>query len=158
MERIPMTPDGYARLQDELRHHREVLRPAAIRAIEEARAHGDLSENSEYDDAKDRQAQIEFRMRELDHKLSVAEVIDVQKLPPSDRVVFGATVTLLDQETEEELRYRIVGTDESDVKQRRISITSPIARALVGRSEGDEVTVKTPKGIRVFEILEVAYL
>jgi len=158
MQRIPITPRGYRRLEEDLRLHLEVLRPEVIIAIEEARAHGDISENSEFDAAKDRQAHIEGRIRYLEHKVTAAEVIDPSQLPPSDRVIFGATVTLRDLENEDELVYQIVGTDESDVKNGLVSVTSPIGRALVGRDLGDEVKVITPRGTREFEILKVVYI
>ena len=158
MQRIPMTPRGYRLLEEDLRHHLETLRPEVIRAIEEARAHGDISENSEFDAAKERQGQIEGRIRELEHKLAMAEVIHPSRLPPSDRVVFGATVTLRDLESDEELVYQIVGTDETDVKKGMVSITSPIGRALVGHVIGEEVKVNTPRGTRELEILKVEYI
>lgn len=157
MRRIPMTPRGYRLLKEALKHHKEVLRPEVILAIEEARAHGDISENSEFDAAKDRQAHIEGRIRDLDSKLGMAEVIDVTTIPPSDRVIFGATVHLLDLGTENEFTYQIVGPDETDPQNGRVSVTSPIGRALVGKTEGEDVRVVTPGGIREFEILQVEY-
>jgi transcription elongation factor GreA len=156
-DRHPMTPQGYKRLQEELRHHKEVLRPKIVRDIEEARAHGDISENSEYEDAKHRQGLCEARIREVETKLALAEVIEVKSLPPSDRVVFGVTVVLEDLESEEEVRYRIVGVDEADVRAGLISIQSPIARALVGKSIGDESVVQVPGGTRRFAITAVEY-
>ncbi len=158
MQRIPMTPRGYELVQADLKRHREILRPENVRAIEEARAHGDLSENAEYDAAKERQAQLDGRIRELEHRVAVAEVIDVTKLTPSDRVIFGTTVRLLDVENDEERTYRIVSVEEMDPRQGLISPTSPVGRAMLGRSEGDEVRVRTPRGIREFEILEVSYI
>lgn len=157
-QRIPMTPRGHRALTAELRHHLEVLRPDVVRAIEEARAHGDISENSEFDAAKDRQAQIEGRIRELESRIAMAEIIDPARLPPSDRVVFGATVTLRDLETDEEMAYQIVGSDEADVKRGQVSVTSPVGRSLVGRSVGEEIKVSTPRGTREFEILKVEYI
>lgn len=156
-QRVPMTPAGHAKLVAELTHYKETVRPQIVRDIEEARAHGDLSENSEYEDAKHRQALCEGRIRELEHKLAMAEVIDVTRLPASDRVVFGATVLVEDLDTGEESRYQIVGTDEADVNEGRISVTSPLGRALVGKECGDEVTVETPRGTRRFAIVEVEY-
>ncbi len=157
MERNPITPEGYKKLVAELKYHKEVLRPGVVKEIEEARAHGDLSENAEYDYAKDKQGMIEARTAELENMVARAEIIDITKIPQSDRVIFGTTVELMDLETEDELEYRIVGTIEADVKAGLISYTSPIARALIGQSVGDEVRVKTPKGIRTLEILNVRY-
>ncbi len=158
MQRIPMTPRGYEIVVAELRRHKEVLRPENVRAIEEARAHGDISENAEFDAAKERQAQLEGRTIELEHRVAAAEIIDVTTIPPSDRVIFGVTVTLLDVDTDEELKYRIVSEEEADARAGLITPTSPIGRALLGRSEGDEVRVKTPRKLREFEILEVQYI
>jgi len=158
MQRIPMTPQGYRILQDELKHAREVLRPQVVRAIEEARAHGDISENAEFDAAKNQQAHLEGRMRELEARIAMAEVIDVTRLPRTDRVVFGTTVTLLDLATEEECTYRIVSSEEMDARAGLISPTSPIGQALLGHATGDEVKVRTPRGERVFEILSVEYV
>lgn len=155
--RIPMTPVGYRKVLDDLRRHKEVLRPQVVRDIEEARAHGDISENSEFEDAKERQAQIEGRIRELESTLSMAEVIDIQTVTPSDRVIFGVTVRLEDSDTGEEQAWRIVGTEEADVRAGLISYTSPIGRAVIGRTLGDEVRVETPKGSRTFVINEVLY-
>jgi transcription elongation factor GreA len=157
MKRIPMTPEGYRKLSEELKRYREVLRPENIRAIEEARAHGDLSENAEYDSAKDRQAHIEAQIRDMEGKLSMAEVIDIRKIDPSDRVVFGTTVHVRDSSTDEEFVYRIVGAEEADARKGLLSHSSPIGKALLGRSEGDEVRVVTPAGVREFEILQVEY-
>ena len=129
----------------------------ALKEIEEARAHGDLSENAEYDYAKDKQGMIEARTAELENMVARAEIIDITKIPASERVIFGTTVELMDLETEDELEYRIVGTIEADGKAGLISYTSPIAKALIGQSVGEEVRVKTPKGIRTLEILNVRY-
>ena len=134
------------------------MRPQIVKDIEEARAHGDLSENSEYEDAKERQSLTEGRVRDMEAKLAASEVIDVTKLEPSDRVVFGVTVVVEDLDTDEEARYRIVGEDESDVKQGLISVRSPIARALIGREVDDEVTVRAPGGDRKMVITEVLYI
>lgn len=156
MKRIPMTPGGYKSLQEQLKHLKAVERPAIVKAIEEARGHGDLSENAEYDAAKDRQQQLSLRIGEIEHKLSLAQVIDPAKLD-HDRVVFGATVTLRDIGSDEKLSYTIVGVDESDIKRGLISIESPIARALIGKEEGDAVHVRTPKGARDFEVISIAF-
>ncbi len=157
MQRVPMTPEGHKKLEDELRLSKSVLRPRIVQDIEEARAHGDISENSEFEDAKHRQAMLEGRIAHLESQLAAAEIIDVSELTPSERVVFGTRVEFLDAETEEELAYRIVGTEEVDIKAGLISFSSPIGQAMIGRSVGDEVTVRTPKGMRTFEILEVHY-
>ena len=157
MQRIPMTPAGYKAAVAELKQLKEHTRLKIVRDIEEARAHGDTSENSEYEDAKHRQAMCEGRILELEGKVAAAEVIDVAKLEPSDRIVFGVTVDLEDLETEEVLTYTIVGTDESDVKGGKISVTSPLGRALVGKESGDEVSVETPRGTRRFAIEDVHY-
>jgi len=152
-----MTPIGYQKLRDELKHIREVDRPENIQDIEVARAHGDLSENAEFDAAKERQSFLDQRMRELETKLALAEVIDPTKLS-GDRVKFGATVTLLELDAETESTYTIVGMDESDVKQGRISYTSPTARAIMAKEVGDEVVVATPNGNKRYEIAEVQFL
>ncbi len=157
MERIPMTPAGYQALDDEIRHLKSVERPAVIAQIAEARAHGDLSENAEYHAAKERQSFIEGRMMELEDKLSRAEVIDVTKLS-GKTVKFGATVTLADEDTDVKVKYQIVGDIESDIKKGRISISSPIARALIGKSAGDKVEVTAPGGARSYEILKVQFV
>ncbi len=158
MQRYPMTPRGYELVVADLRRHKEVLRPENVRAIEEARAHGDISENAEFEAAKERQALLDGRVRELEHRSAAAEVIDVTALPPSDRVIFGVTVTLFDLDTEGELTYRIVSREEADARAGLITHTSPIGRALLGKCEGDEVRVKTPRGVREFEILQVQYI
>jgi transcription elongation factor GreA len=156
-ERIPMTPTGYQKVLAELKHHREVLRPQNIIALEEARAHGDLSENAEYDAAKDRQGHIEGRIVELEAKVGLAEVIDISTYTPSNKVIFGTTVEVEDADTGDQLSYRIVGLEEIDVKKGLISYSSPIGRALLGRKVGDEVAVETPKGARTFVINAVHY-
>jgi transcription elongation factor GreA len=158
MHRSPMTPKGFQILSDELKLLREVQRPENVRAIEEARAHGDISENAEFAAAKDRQSHLDGRIREVEARLSVAEVIDVRKLAPSDKVIFGATVLVRDLSTEEQTVFRIVGTEEADARKGLISHSSPLGRSLVGRSEGDEVRVDTPGGKREFEILSVKYI
>lgn len=156
MEKVPMTIGGYAALGEELRRRQQVERPRIIEMIAEARAHGDLSENAEYHAAKESQSLNEGRIAELEDKLSRAEVIDVTKLSGSS-VKFGATVTVLDEDTEEEKAYQIVGESEADVKTGRVSITSPIARALIGKKEGDTVEVKTPGGAKSYEIMKVVF-
>ncbi len=157
MTKIPMTADGFNRLQDELKRLKSVDRPAIIRAIAEARTHGDISENAEYHAARERQSFIEGRVIELEDKIARAEIIDVSKL--SGKVVkFGATVTLADEETEEEAVYQIVGEDEADISKGRLSVTSPLARALIGKSIGDSVEVTTPRGgSRSYEVVKVKF-
>ena len=156
MAKIPMTAAGFDRLQEELKRLKSVDRPAIIRAIAEARDHGDLSENAEYHSARERQSFIEGRVLELEDKIARAEVIDVSKL--SGKVVkFGATVTLEDEESEEKVVYQIVGEDEADIAQRRLSVTSPLARALIGKTIGESVEVSTPRGARSYEVVKVAF-
>ena len=156
MTKIPMTADGYARLEEELRHLKGVARPEVIRAIAEAREHGDISENAEYHAARERQSFIEGRLAELEDKVSRAEIIDPATLS-GKQVKFGAHVTLIDEDTEEKSVYQIVGEDEADIKAKRLAITSPLARALVGKSVGDQVEVTTPGGSRSYEISKVAF-
>ena len=156
MQRIPMTADGYARLEEELRHLKAVERPAVIRAIAEAREHGDLSENAEYHAARERQSFIEGRLGELEDKISRADVIDVGKLS-GKQIKFGATVTLVDEDTDEKTAYQIVGEDEADIKTKRLSVTSPLARALIGKQVGESVEVVTPGGSKVYEIVKVQF-
>lgn len=156
MQKIPMTATGYQRLEAELKNLKTVERPSVIRAISEAREHGDLSENAEYHAAKERQGWIESRILELEDKLRRAEVIDVSKLS-GDKVMFGATVVLADEDTDEESTYQIVGADEADIKAGLLSITAPLARALVGKAEGDSVEVTTPGGAKAYEIVSVAF-
>lgn len=153
---VPMTIQGHKKLQEELNHLIRVERPKAITAIEVARGHGDLSENAEYDAARDHQGFIEGRISEIQGKLAVANVIDTSKLS-GDRVVFGAQVTLYDVDADKEVSYMIVGEDEADIKDGRISVISPVAKALIGRSIDDEVTVATPAGQRCFEVLSVKF-
>lgn len=157
MERIPMTAAGFKALEDEINHLKTVERPAIIRMIAEARAHGDLSENAEYHAAKERQAFVEGRVMELEDKIGRAEVIDVSKLSGTT-VKFGATVTLVDEDTDAKVKYQIVGDLEADAKGGRISISSPIARALISKSKGDSVEVTTPGGSRSYEILKVEFV
>jgi len=156
MEKIPMTAEGYAALDVELKRLKTQERPAVIAAIAEARTHGDLSENAEYHAAKERQAFIEGRLAELEDKLARAQVIDVSKLS-GKQVKFGATVNLLDEDSGQKSKYKIVGEDESDVKAGKISVTSPIARALIGKEEGDVVEVMAPGGPKSYEIVKVKY-
>ena len=156
MNKIPMTVGGYARLQEELKRLKSVDRPAVIRAIAEARTHGDIAENAEYHAARERQSFIEGRLGELEDKIARAEVIDVSKLSGS-AVKFGATVTLADEETDEEQTFWIVGEDEADIKDGRLSVTSPLARALIGKSESDSVEVSTPRGNKSYEVVSVAF-
>jgi transcription elongation factor GreA len=156
MEKFPMTAAGHAALQAEIKHLKSVERPRIIKAITEARAHGDLSENAEYHAAKEQQGMTEARVADLEDKLSRAEIIDVSKLS-GDTIVFGATVVLVDEDTDEKSTYQIVGELEADVKQGRLSITSPIARALIGKTKGDSVEVATPGGGKSYEILKVKF-
>src|ERR1700731_350472 len=157
MEKIPMTAEGYSTLENELKHRQQVERPRIIQLITDARTHGDLSENAEYHSAKQAQSHNEGRIAELEDKLQRAEVIDVSKLSGST-VKFGATVTLVDEDTEAKKVFQIVGESEADVKSGRVSITSPTARALIGKKVGDSVEVNTPGGGKSYEILKVAYV
>ncbi len=154
MERIPMSRKGYEDLREELRRLQTVERQKIIKAIEEARAHGDISENAEYQAAKEKQAHIEGRIQELSDRLARAEVVDFPKTAP-DRVQFGVKVTLLNLENDEEVTYRLVGPYESDVNNGLISVTSPLGKALIGKEEGDEVEVQTPRGVKTYEILKI---
>ncbi|MEY3719755.1 MAG: transcription elongation factor GreA [Pseudomonadota bacterium] len=158
MSTVPITVYGAQLLKDELQRLKHVERPAVINAISEARAQGDLSENAEYDAAKERQSFIEGRIAELEGKLSAAQIIDPKLLDADGRVVFAATVTLEDLESGDNVTYQIVGDDEADLKQSKISISSPIARALIGKYAGDEVEVQAPGGVRGYEIIEVKYI
>jgi transcription elongation factor GreA len=156
MEKVPMTVAGFANLEAELQHRQRVERPRIIAAISEARAHGDLSENAEYHSAKEQQSHNEGRVVELESLIARAEVIDVTKLS-GDTVKFGATVRLLDEETEEQKTWQIVGDSEADAKAGRISISSPIARALIGKKVGTVVEVHSPRGARTYEIMDVRW-
>lgn len=156
MERIPMTPGGHAALDAELKTLKTIERPDVIAAIAEAREHGDLSENAEYHAAKEKQSFIEGRIGELENKLARAQIIDVARLSGT-KIVFGATVTIIDVETEAESKYQIVGEDEADVSLGKVSIKSPIARALIGKEAGDEAEVAAPGGARAYEIADVAF-
>ncbi len=156
MDKIPMTRAGHAALEAELKQLKSVERPAIIRAIAEAREHGDLSENAEYHSAKEKQSFIEGRIKELEGVLSLAEVIDPTRL--SGSIKFGATVTLVDEDTDEEKTYKIVGEYEASIEKGLLNIKSPIARALIGKDEGDSVEVHTPGGDRAYEVLKIAYV
>lgn len=151
-----MTPDGLQKLQDEVKFLTRVERPKVVQAIAEARAHGDLSENADYDAAKQRQGFIEGRIAELNGKIAAAKVIDPAKLS-TDKIVFGARVTLFDVTAETEVTYQIVGEEEADLNHGRISVTSPVAKALIGRQVDDEVHIKVPSGTRVYEIIDIKY-
>ena len=153
---VPMTAEGYQRLQDELKHLVRVERPKVVQDIAEARSHGDLSENAEYDAAKDRQGFIEGRIQELNSKIAMAQVIDPKSIK-SDKIVFGATVTLFDIDTENEVTYQIVGEDEADIKVGKISISSPVGKALIGHRVDEEVRIVVPSGIKVYEVTEIVY-
>ncbi|MBK1612538.1 transcription elongation factor GreA [Rubrivivax gelatinosus] len=158
MATIPLTRRGAEKLKEELQRLKTVERHAVIQAISEARAQGDLSENAEYDAAKDKQGFIEGRIMELEAKLSAAQIIDPATLDAGGKVVFGATVDLADEDSGAEVTYQIVGDDEADLKQGRISISSPIARALIGKQAGDVAEVQAPGGVKHWEIVEVKYL
>ncbi|MDP3657189.1 MAG: transcription elongation factor GreA [Brevundimonas sp.] len=156
MEKVPMTAGGYRVLDDQLKQLKSVERPSVISAISEAREHGDLSENAEYHAAKERQGWIEGQIADIEDKISRAQVIDVSRLN-GNQVMFGATVTVVDEDTEEESRYQIVGEHEADVKAGKVSIASPIARALISKEVGDVVEVNTPGGVKAYEILKVEW-
>ena len=157
MQKFPMTPNGFKKLQDELKHLKNVERHAVIKAIAEAREHGDLSENAEYHAAREKQGFIEGRIKELEGKIAGADVIDVAKLSGDD-IKFGATITLIDEDTEDKLTYQIVGADEADIKQGLLSVLSPLARALIGKAVGDSCEITTPgKGHKAYEVVEVIY-
>ena len=157
MDKVPMTAEGHSAMMDEVKHLKSVERPRIIKAIEEARSHGDLSENAEYHAAKEQQGWTEARVAELEDKLSRAEIIDISKLS-GDTVKFGAKVTLIDEETDDQTSYQIVGEFEADVKKGKISVSSPIARAIIGKKMGDSVEVNTPGGGKSYEIAKVVWL
>lgn len=157
MNKVPLTVRGAEKLKAELNHLKREERPQVISDIEEARAHGDLKENAEYHAARERQSFIEGRIKELEAKLSNAQVIDVTKVNAEGKVVFGATVDLVEEDSGDEVSYQIVGDDEADIKQGMISVNSPIARALIGKEEGDVAVVEAPSGQRTFEVAEVRY-
>jgi transcription elongation factor GreA len=156
MDKVPMTAEGHSAMMIEVKHLKTVERPRIIKAIEEARSHGDLSENAEYHAAKEQQGWTEARVAELEDKLSRAEIIDISRLS-GDIVKFGAKVTLIDEETDEKTAYQIVGEFEADVKKGKISVSSPIARAIIGKKKGDSVEVNTPGGGKSYEIAKVAW-
>jgi transcription elongation factor GreA len=156
MEKAPMTAEGLAKLEKELRHLKSVARPEVVHAIAEARSHGDLSENAEYHAARERQSFIEGRIAELEDLISRADVIDVTKMS-GDTIRFGANVVLSDEDTEEEVSFTIVGAHESDVASGRLSVTSPLARALIGKTMGDVVEVTAPRGAKSYEVVKVSY-
>jgi len=156
MNKFPMTPVGYKKLRDKLRYLKKVERPNIVMEIEIAREKGDLSENAEYDAAKEKQGLVNQQIKELEHKLSLAQVIEPSTIK-SDKITFGSTVTLIDIDNDEELVYSIVGSDEMNISKGWISIESPIARSMIGKEEGDEIKVKTPRGIRNFEIASISY-
>jgi transcription elongation factor GreA len=156
-DRVPMTRSGLIRLKNELKRLKVAERPKIVKEIAEARAHGDLSENAEYHAAKEKQSHVEGRILQVEHWIASAEVIDVTR-HAGDKVIFGATVTLEDADSGDEVRYRIVGELEADLKQGKISVTSPIARALIGRSEGDTVTVQTPGRAREYELQKIEFI
>lgn len=156
MDKIPMTPQGYEALESELKRLKTEERPSVIRAIAEAREHGDIAENAEYHAARERQSFIEGRLAELEDVISRAEVIDISKLS-GDVVRFGAAVVLADEDTEEQISYRLVGSYEADASAGLLSVTSPLGRALIGKSLGDEVEVSTPKGHKTYEIIDITY-
>lgn len=158
MNKVPMTVAGENSLREELNHLKGEARPQVIASIAEAREHGDLKENAEYHAAREQQGFIEGRIQEIESKLSGAQVIDVTKLPKTGKVIFGVTVSLLNLDSDASVTYRIVGEDEANIKQGRISVTSPIARALIGKEEGDVVVVKTPGGDVEYEIESVEHL
>ena len=158
MDKHPMTLAGAEKLRAELSDLKQVKRPAVIAAISEAREHGDLKENAEYHAAREQQGFIEGRIKDIEAKLSHAQIIDVTTLNANGKVVFGSTVVLLDINTDEEKTYQIVGVDEADIKINKISVSSPVARALIGKEEGDEVVMEVPGGTHEFEILEVRYV
>lgn len=158
VNKVPMTTAGAEQLREELKELKSVARPNVIAAIAEARAHGDLRENAEYHAAREQQSFIEGRIGDIEYKLANAQIIDVSSLAQNGKVVFGVTVVLADEDSGEEIRYQIVGEDEADIKAQRISINSPIARALIGKEEGDVVLVRTPGGDKEYEVVEVLYL
>jgi transcription elongation factor GreA len=157
MSKVPMTVRGHELLQEELRKLKSIDRPNVVKAIAEARAHGDLRENAEYHAAKEQQGFIEARIKDIEGKLSHKQVIDVSAVDARGKVVFGSTVLILDEQTDREITYTIVGEDEADIKQGMISYTSPIARALIGKDEGDAIEFQAPDGLKTYDILEVNY-
>lgn len=157
MNKVPLTVRGAEKLREELQQLKSVERPRIIQAIAEARAHGDLKENAEYHAAREQQSFVEGRIKEIEGKLSNAQIIDVTRMPANGKVIFGATVVVSAEDTDDEVTYQIVGEDEADIKSGLISVNSPIARALIGKQEGDVATVHAPGGAKIFEIIEVRY-
>lgn len=157
MSKVPMTPRGAELLRDELKQLKSTDRPRVITAIAEARAHGDLKENAEYHAAKEQQGFIEGRIKDIEGKLSNIQIIDVTTIDGKGRIIFGCTIELLDQQTDKEVVYKIVGQDEADIKTGMISFSSPIARALIGHNEGEEISFAAPGGVKHFEVIEVRY-
>jgi len=158
VSKVPITVEGADKLREELKRLKNVDRPRITKAIAEARAHGDLKENAEYHAAKEEQGLSEARVRDIEAKLSNAQIIDIRSMPPSGKVIFGATVVLVDIAAGNDVRYRIVGDDEANIANGLLSISAPIARAIIGKREGDEVEVKTPGGTKVYEIGSVEYI
>lgn len=158
MNKHPMTKEGADALQDELNRLKKEERPRITEAIAEAREHGDLKENAEYHAAREQQGLVEARIKQIESILSHSQIIDVSKLPKTGKIVFGVTVTLLNQDTDDEVTYKIVGNEEADLKHNKVSVNSPIARALIGKEEGDELTVQAPGGNIDYEVLEIQYL
>ncbi len=158
MNKFPMTLEGAEALRTELEHLKREARPTVVKAIAEAREHGDLKENAEYHAAREQQSFIEGRIQDIEGKLSHAQIIDIKAIPVSDKVIFGTTVTILNLETDESSTYKLVGDDEADVKNSKISISSPMGRALIGKFEGDDINVKTPTGDIGYEIEKVEYI
>ena len=158
MTKFPMTIQGARALEDELKHLKTVLRPQITQAIAEARELGDLKENAEYHAAREQQGMVEARIRDIEGRLQNAQVIDVASITPTGKVIFGTTVDIANVETDEQVTYQIVGDDEADIKQGKLSVSSPIARALIGKEEGDVVAVKTPSGLIEYEIVEVRHI
>lgn len=158
MQRIPMTVQGEAALREELQRLKSVDRPRVIAAIADAREHGDLKENAEYHAAREQQSFIEGRIQDIEGKLSNSQIIDIKSIEPTGRVIFGSTVSLLNLETDEKVTYQVVGDDEADIKAGKISVSSPIARAMIGKEEGDVINVKVPNGIIEYEIEEVLHV
>ena len=158
MEKIPMTEEGQKKLLDELKHLKTVERPIIIKAIADARSNGDLSENAEYHAAKEQQGLTEARIREIEGKLSASQIIDIKKIECTGRVIFGSTVSLLDIQNDEKISYQIVGEDEANVKNGKISYSSPLARSLIGKEEGEATKFESPSGIKEYEILEVSHI
>ena len=156
--KVPITAEGEETLRAELKKLKHEDRPRIIKAIAEAREHGDLKENAEYHAAREEQGLSEARVRDIEAKLSNAQIIDIKSMPPSDKVIFGVTVVLLDADTEEEVRYHIVGDDEADISIGKLSYSAPLARGIIGKREGDEIEVKTPGGQKSYEIVEVLYI